>query len=283
MSPEERAANQCQTASSRTLSRSNQRSSDCGWAKSSPDEGRIMSRSPAEEAQAANVGIARACSLGWRELAMAFNEPTQQWVEALLQGTVTADLSEATGWLGSDRERFAAALEMIREFVTGQEVRNVQDVLRDLKVEHARVFVGDASSLKAPPRESAYLEGDGEGAATVRGPATLAVQEFYRRHGVQPRSPLQVLPDHIAIELECMYSLSSRERQAWEKGEVDSAETLRRAQLRFMEEHLAQWVPDFCGRVQDSAESDLYFALADILRELVTVETRWAHAREDDR
>jgi TorA maturation chaperone TorD len=238
-----------------------------------------MNRSPAREAQEANVGIARACSLGWRMLAMAFKEPTQQWVEALLHGTVTADLSEATGWLGSDRERFAGALEMIRDFVTEQEVRDIQDVLRDLKMEHARVFVGAASSMKAPPHESAYLEQEGEGAATVGGPATFAVQKFYWRHGVQPPSSLQMLPDHIAIELDCMYFLSSRERQAWEKGEVETAEALRLAQLGFIEEHLARWVPDFCRRVQAAARSNLCFALAGILREFLAMETGWAPGR----
>lgn len=238
-----------------------------------------MNRSPAEQAREANVGIARACSLGWRTLAMGFDEPTQQWVEALLHGTVTSDLSEATEWLGSERERFAGALEMISDFVTEQEVRDIQDVLRDLKMEHARAFVGAASSLKAPPQESAYLQQDSEGAATVRGPATFAVQEFYRRHGVQTPSSPQVLPDHIAIELECMYSLSSRERQAWEKGDVEAAEALRRAQLRFIEEHLARWVPDFCRRVQNAARCNLCFALACILREFLAMETGWASGR----
>jgi TorA maturation chaperone TorD len=238
-----------------------------------------MNHSPAQEAQEANVGIARASSLGWRTLAMAFNEPTQQWVEALLHGTVTADLSEATGCLGSERERFAGALDMIGDFVTEQEVRDIQDVLGDLKMEHARVFFGAASSLKAPPYESAYVEQDGEGAGTVKGPATFAVQEFYGRHGVQPPASLQVLPDHIAIELECMYFLSSREREAWEKGEVGTAEALRRAQLRFVEEHLARWVPDFCRRMQNAARSNLCFALAGILREFLAVETRTAYGR----
>ncbi len=238
-----------------------------------------MSKSAAEEAREANAGIARACSLGWRTLATAFREPTQQWVEALLHGTVTSDLSEATWWLGSERERFAGALDMIRDFATEQEVRGTKDVLRDLKMEHARVFVGAASSFKAPPYESAYPEQDGERAAAVKGPATFAVQEFYRQHGVQHPSPLEVLPDHIAIELECMYSLSSRERQAWERGEVETAEALRGAQLTFIEKHLARWVPDFCRRVQDSARCNLCFALACILREFLAMETRWTHGR----
>jgi TorA maturation chaperone TorD len=238
-----------------------------------------MNHSPAREAQKANVGIARACSLGWRTLATAFSEPTLQWVEALLHGAVTSDLSQATRWLGSERERFAGALDMIRDFATEQEVRDIQDVLRDLKMEHARVFFGAASSFKAPPYESAYLEQDGERAAAVGRPATFAVQEFYRRHGVRHPSSLQVLPDHISIELECMYSLSSRERQAWEKGEVETAEALRGAQLTFIEEHLARWVPDFCRRVQNSARCNLCFALACILREFLAMETRWTHGR----
>jgi hypothetical protein len=76
-----------------------------------------------------------------------------------------------------------------------------------------------------------------------------------------------------------MYFLSSRERQAWEKGEVETAESLRLAQLRFIEEHLTRWVPDFCRRVQNAARCNLCFALAYILREFLAMETGWASGR----
>lgn len=255
----------------------NQRIGNHDWWKSSPNETSIMSQSPAREAQKANEGLAKACSLGWRTLALAFQETTQQWVMGLLGGTQSAALSEATRWLGADRERFAGALEMFGDFVTEQQIRDIDDVVREIKVEYDRLFTGAAGPMEAPPYESAYRDPDAAEPPMVKGPSTLAVEKFYRRHTTEPAFPRGNRPDHIATELEFMYFLTRQEGQAWEKGEAKTAEALRRAQLRFVEEHLARWLPDFCGRVQNTTQSDLYFALANILREFLTVETRTAY------
>lgn len=225
--------------------------------------------------QEAHERIARAAerrSLGWRTLALAFYDPTEEWVKALLDGAVPAALSEATRWLDSDRERFVVGLEMLREFATNQQGSDPQDILRDLKVEYARLFIGVAGPMEAPPYESVYRDRDPAGAVMVKGPSTMAVERFYRRHGVQPASGHSDLPDHVATELEFMHCLSSREWEAWKKDESGTAKELRRAQQNFLEEHLAHWLPEFCGRVQNAAPVNLYFALAGILQEYLAVE-----------
>ncbi len=256
---------------------SSRRNSHDHWSKSSPIEGAGVGRSPVEEAQAANAEVARTSSLGWQTLALAFRGATEEWVKDLMDGSVTAALSEATRWVGSDRELFAGALEMSREFMVEQQSRDIRDVLRDIKVEYDHLFIGVPGRLEAPPYESAYLEREAAGEATVRGPTTLAVEKVYRRHGMKPSFAQANKPDHVAAELEFMYFLSRWEGEAWEEGEAEMAKEFRRAQLGFLEEHLAHWVPDFCGRVQNATQSDLYFALAGILREFLTVETCTAY------
>lgn len=254
----------------------NQRNRNRSRVKSSPEGGASVGRSPAEEGQAANAETARTWSLGWRTLAGAFHGPTQQWLEGLRDGAVTTALSEATRWLGSDRERFSDALGISNDFVAKQRSRNIEDVLRDISAEYDRLFIGGTGPMEAPPCESAYRERVAAGAVMARGARTSAVEEVYRRYGMQPPLSQRDLPDNIATELEFMCFLTQREAEAWEKGKVETAKELRRAQLRFVEDHLAHWLPDFCGRVQDATQSDLYFALAGIRREFLTVETRWA-------
>ena len=240
------------------------------------ERGTTVSKSPAEEAQAANAETARAWSLGWRTLAAAFHGPTQQWLEGLRDGAVTSALSEATRWLGSDRERFSDALGISNDFVAKQQVRKTEDVLRDISAEYDRLFIGGTGPMEAPPCESAYGERATARAAITRGPPTSAVEEFYQRYGMQPPLSHRDLADNIATELEFMWFLTQREADAWEKGEVETAKELRRAQLVFVDEHLARWLPDFCGRVQSAARTKLYLALAGILWEFLEVETRWA-------
>ena len=240
------------------------------------ERGTTVSKSPAEEAQAANAETARAWSLGWRTLATAFHGPTQQWLEGLREGAVTTSLSEATRWLGSDRERFSDALGISNDFVAKQQVRKTEDVLRDISAEYDRLFIGGTGPMEAPPCESAYRKWDAAEAMTARGSPRSGVEEFYQRYGMQPPPSQRNLPDNIDTELEFMCFLTEREAEAWEKGEVETAKELRRAQLVFVDEHLARWLPDFCGRVQSAARTKLYLALAGILWEFLEVETRWA-------
>ncbi len=238
-----------------------------------------MSQGTAREPQEAWAQIAKGRSLGWRTLALAFYDPTEEWVKALLDGAVTAALSEATRWLDSDRERFVAGMEMLRDFVTKQQGRDPQDVLRELKVEYTRLFIGPGAA-HAPPYESVYRDRDpASGMAIVQGPSAASVEAAYRQHGLGRHPSHRDLPDHVATELEFMYFLCSREQEAWEKGESRTAKELRRAQQNFLEEHLARWLPEFCGRVQNAAPVNLYLALADILPEYLAVETGVGYAQ----
>jgi TorA maturation chaperone TorD len=236
----------------------------------------ITGQSAAEQAQEMNAEAARTLSLGWGTLALAFDEPTELWVEGLLSGSMTRALSEATKWLGSDRERFTDPLEMLREFVTDQQRRHPQDLLRELKKEYYRLFIGPSGRMRVPPCESAYRDRDIAGAAMAGEPSTLAVEEFYRRHGMQSALSHWDSPDHIATELEFKSLLAWWEREAWKRGEVTVAGRLRRAEQQFLVEHIGQWVPEFCGQLQNAAQGDLHRALAGILWHFLAVEARAA-------
>lgn len=238
-----------------------------------------MSPELAREAEEANAGIARACSLGWRTLALAFDEMTEQWLEGLLNGAVTAAFWEVQRCLGPDEEPFARGLEAMRQFVTEQQERDRQQILRDLKAECTRLFIGPGP-VPAPPCESAYRDRDpSRGTAAVQGLWAASVEAAYRRHGLSLYPCHRELPDHVATELVFMYFLSRQEGEAWEKGQAETAREFRHAQLEFLREHLVRWVPDFCEQVQNATRSNLYWALADILREFLVAETGAGRAR----
>lgn len=232
-----------------------------------------MSLDLAKEGKEANARKAKACSLGWRTLALALDEMTEQWVEGLLSGAVITALSEVQKCLGSDKDRFAGGLEVMRQFVTQQQDRGPHEILRDLKVEYARLFIGPGA-VPAPACESAYRDRDpSSGRTTVQDLWAASVEASYRRHGLSLYPCHRDLPDHVATELVFMYFLSRQEGEAWEKGQAETAKELRRAQLGFLKEHLGCWLPEFCWRVQNATRSNLYWALAHILREFLVAET----------
>ncbi|GAH03838.1 unnamed protein product, partial [marine sediment metagenome] len=91
----------------------------------------------------------------------------------------------------------------IQEFNSG--CKNDCEIDR-LKVDYARLFVGPYSLL-APPYGSVYLEGE----RRIMGDSTLNVLAMYRETGLDIAQDFNDAPDHIAAELEFMYSLVFKE------------------------------------------------------------------------
>lgn len=84
---------------------------------------------------------------------------------------------------------------------------------------------------------------------TVMGPAAAAVKALYGEIGLRVRDDAHELPDHIAIELEALTVALGR---------VDSEGAAR----SLLQDHLAIWLPPFCGRVDSMAAHPFYRALA---------------------
>ena len=127
---------------------------------------------------------------------------------------------------------------------------------QDLILAHTRLFTGPGQPL-APAYESVYLEGRLMGEAAVR------VAEFYAEASLQVSTGLGELPDHISIELAFMAYLIDRE-----EGEDANKEIWKALRHRFMDRHLARWLPQFCERVQASAAHPFYSEAARELRDL---------------
>lgn len=126
-----------------------------------------------------------------------------------------------------------------------------------LKVDYAALFVGPFE-LIAAPYGSIYLEQQ----RTVMGESTLQVQRFYDAADLQLE--IQEPPDHIAIELEFMYLLCSREAEAIVAGDMEQARYNRELQLDFARTMMG-WVPAFTKCIQKGAQTEYYRALASCL------------------
>lgn len=233
-----------------------------------------------DQARAQLGHVAELRGLGWGTLALGFYEPTERWITGLLEGEVAADFRKAVGWLDGDRQRFEDPLAMLGGWSGEMAERDPAAVLRDLKVEYARLFIGAPGPMEAPPYESLYRDRDADGSPIVSGPSTVAVERTYGSYGLERAAGHTDLPDHVATELEFMHFLCSRERQAWQGGEVSDARTLRSAQNAFVTEHLNKWLPEFSERVLGATHMDVYRALATLLQDFLAVEAGGGYARE---
>ncbi len=102
---------------------------------------------------------------------------------------------------------------------------------------------------KVPPAESAYAEGGNTGES---------VQAFYYRSGLTFEEEYELLPDHISLEFLFMSFL------------IDSNN--HELQEKFLEEHLANWVPYYCEEVIRQTRTVFYREIAEITRDFIESE-----------
>lgn len=215
---------------------------------------------------------------GWRALALILHEPELDLVDALRSGQLVEQLELATGWLDRDRERFAVPVHELRT-LTGEYAETDPEVLlHELKVEHARLFVGP-HHVPVPPYESVYRDVDpSSGKPIIMGPTTIAVDALYQTYGLRHPDSHHDLPDHVATELEFVYFLCRKEAQAWRSDEHEAAKDLRLAQRAFLQDHLGQWWPAFAARLTAAATDGLYRVAAEFGTEYLALETGAAYA-----
>lgn len=128
---------------------------------------------------------------------------------------------------------------------------------KELLVDYAKLFVGP-NELLAAPYGSVYLDRD----RRVMGDSTMDVIEYYKSHGLVMDEDFREMPDHMAAELEFMYYLVFKEVEAIEKSDMASAIAAIEAQEFFMNKFLRSWTDKFAVKIEETAETGFYKAIA---------------------
>lgn len=117
----------------------------------------------------------------------------------------------------------------------------------ELRKAHTRLFVGPRPSLQI--HESYYAD-------DYLGEPLAAVKDTYAGLGIQPSEDLKEEADHAAVELAALSVVSRRE--------ADSPDDKR----LFLREH-GWWFPVLAEDLRETAESEFYRAIADVVDGLV--------------
>lgn len=143
---------------------------------------------------------------------------------------------------------YPSCLPAAREL--GKAFPSTEIELEDLRVAHAKLFIGPFEVL-APPYGSVYLEGEHR----VMGDSTLDALDHYRLAGLKLDEDTREPPDHIGTELEFMYFLG------FQFLSVGGEEYLER-QKSFLANHLLGWVPEFTLRMRENCPHPFFHHLA---------------------
>ncbi len=167
-----------------------------------------------------------------------------------------AELQDALASIEGDSKVFRADLVFLHDAVN--EAMAVPGAMA-AAVEYTRRFVAAYKSSQEPlPFESHVREG------CLPGVATGNVRALAAEWGYGEVAPESGSPDHLGAELRLMALLCHDERTAWRTGDHALAiESLRR-QSRFLDDHLAPWVPDYCAALAARAENSYVQAIARI-------------------
>ena len=199
--------------------------------------------------------LARAQAYGL--LARAFGRPDAELESEVNSGRFGAALQEALAILDCAE---AAALGAVLD---GQPSDD------DLGADFMRLF-NPSLEANCPPYETEYT-----GAHVFMRAQQLAdVAGFYRAFGLKIASSFHERPDHIAAELEFMQVLALKEARALARGERANAGICRRAQARFLKEHLGRWLAPYAERLS-AVSHNFYARLASL--------ARWLAAWDADR
>jgi TorA maturation chaperone TorD len=171
-------------------------------------------------------------------LALIFREePTA----ALLRQIKSAQFSDALS---------SAGVKLDDDFLASPD----EELLDDLALEYTRLFVGPGKHI--PPSEGAQREG------ALWGKSTSHVASFVETCGFQYRPEFNDLPDHISVELEFMREVTLREAAAWKEQDRSAARHWLQIESNFIGKHLSRWVPRFCEKISQEAESSFYREMA---------------------
>jgi len=137
------------------------------------------------------------------------------------------------------------SVSTLRDYLSTHSGDDPDEAVLALAVDYARLFIGPGPG-EAPPYESLY-EGP---KARLYGEAYADVIDFLHSEGIVVDDSFHAPADHAAVELSVMAHLLDR----LEEG--DTAAGLHAA--TFFRRHLTSWFPQWCERVQETAETGFY-------------------------
>jgi TorA maturation chaperone TorD len=161
-----------------------------------------------------------------------------------------------------------AGIELGEDFFNKPEDKLVED----MAVEYTRLFLGPGKHIS--PHESVHHERDDGDWGRLWGKSTVEVKKFIKTAGLEYKSEYHGLPDHISVELEFMQELTKRETQAWKEKDREGAIYCLKIEKKFIEEHLAPWIPVFCEKVIALAELSFYREMAKLTKWFIELETK---------
>ncbi len=191
----------------------------------------------------------------YRFLSVAFDEPTEESLEALRGGLDDLSLCLSKIGMDFDVKKLERLLETFRE----------EENLLELKGEwNALLGVG----LKAPMWETAYeIEKAGRKSHELSD-----IEGFYRAFGFEVKQGYE--PDGLIAQLEFLALLLLKINYAKDMGLKEEEKLTEKAYRDFFRDHLGRWYRLFCELINEYAEVEYYKVLGQLFFSFLELERK---------
>jgi TorA maturation chaperone TorD len=189
-----------------------------------------------------------------RLLAASYYEPGEEFADEGLFASVREAANGIGPALGAVAQRLESAY--------------AESDRQELLIDYVRLFHGPPKAL-AQPYASVWLSMTTQ---TVMEDSTVAVMELYREAGFDMAEDFRDLPDHISVQLECLYALLFREAQACRDGQAEFQRAAAALRRRLLQDHLSGWLAQFAEAVIAQAQTPFYRLLAELTRDYIALE-----------
>jgi putative dimethyl sulfoxide reductase chaperone len=217
---------------------------------------------PQAETRAPELELARSAAYGL--LAEGFNYPDADRWQRLLDRSRWAHWPEILAESGED---LRATLRRLQESLFSPDPERGGESLDSIQSAYVRIF-GHTVKGPCPTYELEY----GQGEIFQLASELSDLRGFYEAFGLQLTGEGHERPDHVAVELEFLGILAAKLAHAIQQDDEAGRDILASAHHRFLEDHLAVWLPSFARRVGDAAPTGFYSALAAFAREFLEFE-----------
>lgn len=140
-----------------------------------------------------------------------------------------------------------------------------------LAMDYQQLFIGP-QELAAPPWGSVYLHPNKE----MFDDSTVAVDSFYRRHGLRLDTGMHEPADHIGLMFAFLAWIVSRDLD--ERYQGAPSEKWREVMREFMGDYLLTWSGHFLNLMQERAATPFYQHVALLAQAVIDEITAWCGA-----
>ena len=152
-------------------------------------------------------------------------------------------------------------IKIINKFFADKQGQD-DEMTSEIRWDFTQLFVGPYA-LPAPAWESVYRSNE----HLLYQDTAFEVRKEYLKYNFIPKNYPHEADDHIGFELDFMLQLSN-----------DSNNEALRDSMRFLDEHLTKWIPDFSRDIQKHALTEFYRGAAIILKGFISEDLNLLHA-----